>query len=232
MMGWVIDRDQLIEDAVKAKLLDKVQQEYQEIRWPLSAKREAALLQAIASGLFMNAARRCGDVVLYKALPLRYPTLSASSATMSASDDTSTSSELSMLHVHPSSALALVGAGGTGSVPGSMGEYVVYQSLQVAGKLCMRNVQAVSAATLRELRTQWRPQHPLVLSNRQLPSVTSSSPTTVVPTAISESNKRKRDDENFVANSGTVPPINKPTEVTDVATNLDAARARYLARKK
>jgi hypothetical protein len=173
---------------------------------------EDDLQLALASGLFMNAARKCGEA-LYRALPLNFMQLSGSSS--------STDSGLSMLHVHPSSVLARsTQPGAVGSV--EISEYVVYQSLQCTNsRIWMRNVQSVSSHTLRALRTGWKPTHPLVLSGRPVP---------VIDVAIGDElgpEHKKRQREADVEGGAPTAQHTKADKTAAVAS----ARARYLARK-
>jgi HrpA-like RNA helicase len=108
-------------------------------------KRKELLCRAIASGLFMNAARRCSpDAPVYR------------SCTVGVDRE----DHVLLLHIHPDS---------TGALSSSRAEFVVYQEVVHTAKLFMRNVTAVPAAVLLPLQRAWRYVHPLALSGREPP---------------------------------------------------------------
>lgn len=129
---------------------------------------ESRICKAVASGLFMNAARRCSHESIFRSLPLKLPTLSMDAAAVGASAEPA----VSIFHMHQSSSLTQ--AGGSSVAAGSAGgrppEYVVYQELVFASRVYMRHILGCDAEVLREYRTQWAAVHPLALCGRDPPT--------------------------------------------------------------
>lgn len=240
MQSAVRIRDQLVEDAVKVGLWPVrkgVAEDRMHASLPLTRvinhkSVNDAVCHSIASGLFMNVARRCGTENIYKSIPLRFPTLT----------NTPQKSESMMLHAHPNSVLGQSSSTtGTKSalVPSSRSpdnvqgtDYVVFQDLVFGGKMYMRNVQAVSSDSLRELRSGWTTTHPLCLSGRSAPlqdmlivAGSQSGPAPII--------NKKRLIDQLETGGDYVDSMATTGSATDSSSvSVSAARARYLARKK
>ena len=186
---------------------------------PYSSERK--ILRCVAAGLFMNAARLCGNDKMYRSLPL--PAWPCANSYSSSSSSYGCTDEVRMLHLHPSSALAYVRAP----------DFVVYQELVFGSKVFMRHALAIEEAVLKSLQGAYTPQHPLLLSDRSMDSAASQS-------SAGEAllGKRSRVETGDAHDAIATGHSNNDDGTASgggpaaVAGSVAAARARFLARKR
>ena len=116
-------RDQLVADGLKLKSDIST-----ELPKELSYKGKARICYCVASGLYMNAARRIGGENMYRSLPLK-------------------GSDVQMLNIHPTSALR---------DNTSEAEYIVYQELLASGKIYVKHLSVIHIDTLERRRANYR----------------------------------------------------------------------------
>ena len=252
-------RDQLIDELAKARCIpnrpseDAVRHKQSEERRDPSRKDRdrdrdvhRRVCAAVAAGFFCNASRRSAnsDSIFHSSFAWSGGSRDAEEGSASSS------SNLRILHVHPSSVLSSSScsayhaavAAGRKTTP----EFVVYQDLVFSGgKAYMRNVSWMDTDTLRKCQRRWTPvSHPCMLSNRPDPTVPSSATVVAVTesedgdtdaAAASRGIKRDRMGQMLLASTSDDTGISSNTNRqadSSKADLVDSAKARYLARKQ
>ena len=190
-------REQLLQDAKKIKptLSNEIVQK-------LTTQDKMLVLKALASGLFMNAGRRCGNDNMYRSLSLK-------------------DQNVMLFHLHPTCAL---------KDQTQNAEYVVYHELVSSSKIYMRHVSPISFEFLQSLRKSYVYVSPFVLSGKLINPVNllkNEQETNILDK--SESNIEKPSNlgslqSNDISSADTSSVSNK--------NSADLARQRYLERKR
>ena len=94
----------------------------------------------------------------------------------------------------------------------------------------MQHIVGVDEAIIREFRNSWVPTHPLILSGREVPLPVAPSLSDAAEITGKGTKRCREDQQNnpAVIATGNSSVVNS----SSTSSSVDAARLRYLARKK